>query len=98
MIVSKVQNQPNPDRVVVVPPQVSAADIASAPQASGVRTASATQTSPAKSATAGVSAPQVFASQDRIRARAFAIYEKRGSEAGSDMQDWLRAERQIQAR
>jgi hypothetical protein len=38
---------------------------------------------------------QVSASQDRIRERAFEIYEKRGSNSGNDMQDWLRAERQI---
>jgi hypothetical protein len=52
------------------------------------------QASPAKSATL----PQVSASQDRIRERAFEIFEKRGSEPGDDMQDWLRAERQILAR
>ncbi len=39
--------------------------------------------------------PQVFASQDQIRERAFEIYQKRGSKPGNDMQDWLRAERQI---
>jgi DUF2934 family protein len=39
--------------------------------------------------------PQVFASQDQIRERAFEIYKKRGSKPGNDMQDWLRAERQI---
>ena len=41
--------------------------------------------------------PQVSASQDRIRERAFEIYEKRGSKHGNDMQDWFRAERQILA-
>jgi hypothetical protein len=41
---------------------------------------------------------QVSAAQDQIRERAFAIYEKRGSRPGDEMQDWLRAERQIQAR
>jgi hypothetical protein len=39
--------------------------------------------------------PQISASQDRIRERAFEIYEKRGNKPGNDMQDWLRAERQI---
>ncbi|MGD0481427.1 MAG: DUF2934 domain-containing protein [Terracidiphilus sp.] len=38
---------------------------------------------------------QICASQDQIRERAFEIYMKRGSKPGNDMQDWLRAERQI---
>lgn len=37
-------------------------------------------------------------SQDRIRERAFQIYESRGSRPGHDIQDWLRAEHQILAR
>jgi hypothetical protein len=57
----------------------------------------APQVSPAKSAPVTASAPRVQASQDRIRERAFEIYEKRGSEHGDDMQDWFRAERQILA-
>jgi ABC-type tungstate transport system permease subunit len=53
----------------------------------------APQASPAKFATA----PQVSASQDRIRERAFEIFEKRGSKPGHDLQDWFRAERQVLA-
>jgi hypothetical protein len=34
-------------------------------------------------------------SQDRIRERAYALYESRGGEAGQDEQDWLRAEQEI---
>jgi hypothetical protein len=40
-------------------------------------------------------AREICASQDRIRERAFHIFESRGSEPGTDMQDWLHAERQI---
>jgi len=52
----------------------------------------------AKSAPVATSAPRIQASQDRIKERAFEIYEKRGGEHGHDMQDWLHAERQILAR
>jgi len=34
-------------------------------------------------------------SQDRIRNRAYALYESRGCEPGRDKQDWLRAESEI---
>jgi len=34
-------------------------------------------------------------SQDRIRERAYALYECRGREPGQDEQDWLRAEQEI---
>ena len=34
-------------------------------------------------------------SQDRIRERAYELYEGRGREAGQDEQDWFRAEREI---
>jgi hypothetical protein len=51
------------------------------------------QASPAIAA----SATQVSASQDRIRERAFEIFEKRGSKLGYDLQDWFRAERQVLA-
>jgi DUF2934 family protein len=34
-------------------------------------------------------------SQDRIRERAYELYESRGRRAGHDEQDWLRAEREI---
>jgi hypothetical protein len=40
-------------------------------------------------------APEVFVTRDRIRDRAFQIYEGRGSETGHDVQDWLRAELQL---
>jgi len=34
-------------------------------------------------------------SQDRIRERAYELYESRGCEQGRDEQDWLRAEQEI---
>lgn len=34
-------------------------------------------------------------SQDRIRERAYELYEGRGHEPGQHEQDWLRAEREI---
>jgi hypothetical protein len=37
------------------------------------------------------------ASLNQIRERAFQLFENRGSKHGHDMQDWLRAERQILA-
>jgi hypothetical protein len=43
------------------------------------------------------SVPQVRDSQDRIRERAFELFEKRGGVHGYDTQDWFHAERQIQA-
>lgn len=33
--------------------------------------------------------------QDRIRERAYELYESRGREPGQDQQDWLRAEREL---
>jgi hypothetical protein len=39
--------------------------------------------------------PNTVPSQDRIRERAYALYEGRGREAGQDEQDWIRAEREI---
>jgi DUF2934 family protein len=35
---------------------------------------------------------------DRIRARAYELYESRGREPGKDEQDWLRAEQEIRTR
>ncbi len=58
----------------------------------------APQASPGGSAPVAASAPRAQASPDQIRERAFEIFEKRGSRHGHDMQDWLRAERQILAR
>jgi hypothetical protein len=43
-----------------------------------------------------VIAPQVQASYRQISERAFEIFEKRGRTPGRDMQDWLRAECQLQ--
>jgi len=39
--------------------------------------------------------PGTAPSQDRIRARAYELYESRGREPGQDEQDWLCAEREI---
>ena len=39
--------------------------------------------------------PDTVAPQDRIRERAYELYESRGRESGQDEQDWLRAEREI---
>jgi hypothetical protein len=58
---------------------------------STVKKQSKVKTSPASKS----AAPVISASQDRIRQRAFHLYESRGSEPGYDMQDWLHAEQQI---
>jgi hypothetical protein len=42
--------------------------------------------------------PDVSISRDRIRDRAFQIYESRGGQPGYDAQDWLRAEIEIASR
>ena len=34
-------------------------------------------------------------SEDRIRERAYELYESRGREPGQDQQDWIQAEQQI---
>jgi hypothetical protein len=34
--------------------------------------------------------------QERIRRRAYELYVQRGSQAGSELDDWLRAEAEIQ--
>ena len=39
--------------------------------------------------------PDTAPSQDRIRERAYEIYEGRGRESGQEEQDWLRAESEI---
>lgn len=36
--------------------------------------------------------------RDAIAARAYALYQKRGDRVGSDLQDWLDAEREILSR
>jgi hypothetical protein len=51
----------------------------------------------AKPVAVAASAPRVYTSPDRIRERAFEIFEKRGSQPGHDLQDWFHAERQILA-
>ena len=61
---------------------------------SKVQKQSKVKTSPASKS----AAPEVGISHDRIRDRAFHIYESRGSEPGNDTLDWLRAETQIAGR
>ena len=39
--------------------------------------------------------PNTVSSQDRIRERAYELYEERGRGPGLDEQDWFRAEREI---
>lgn len=39
--------------------------------------------------------PDILPSQDRIRARAYELYESRGRENGQDERDWFRAEQEI---
>ena len=49
-----------------------------------------------KNPTAKISmVPGAVLSQDKIRARAYELYESRGRESGQEEQDWLRAEREI---
>jgi hypothetical protein len=42
--------------------------------------------------------PDTVPSQDRIRERAYQLYEGRGREPGQDEQDWLHAEREMLSR
>jgi hypothetical protein len=39
--------------------------------------------------------PDPVPPQDRIRARAYELYQSRGREPGQDLKDWLRAEQEI---
>ena len=49
-----------------------------------------------KNPTAKISmVPGAVLSQDKIRERAYELYESRGREPGQDEQDWLRAEQEI---
>jgi len=49
-----------------------------------------------KSSTGNVATiSDAISSQDRIRERAYELYESRGREPGSEEQDWFRAEREI---
>jgi Protein of unknown function (DUF2934) len=41
---------------------------------------------------------ETVSSQERIRERAYQLYESRGREPGLNEQDWLRAEREILTR
>ncbi len=50
------------------------------------------------SASAETSTSGIRVSSDDIRVRAFHMYQKRGSKHGHDIQDWLKAERQITQR
>jgi len=61
-----------------------------------VKQAKVIPTQPSASAEASTSGIRV--STDDIRVRAFHMYQKRGSKHGHDIQDWLKAERQITQR
>jgi len=50
------------------------------------------------SATTEASTSGIRVSLDDIRVRAFHIYKQRGCNHGYDLQDWLKAERQITQR
>jgi hypothetical protein len=39
--------------------------------------------------------PDPVLSQDKIRTRAYELYENRGCEHGRDEQDWIRAEQEV---
>lgn len=54
-------------------------------------TAVTPKSSPAKLAITPATVPP----RDRIRERAYELYESRGREPGQDEQDWFRAEREI---
>jgi len=89
MIVAKNKEQPKLNKVAVAAPQAAATSTTQT-QACAVKTAAA----PYASAVSTASAPQACA-YTQIQDRAFAIFEKRGSRHGHDLQDWLRAERQV---
>jgi len=42
--------------------------------------------------------PDAVPSQEKIRTRAYQLYESRGREPGQEEQDWLRAEKEILTR
>jgi hypothetical protein len=50
------------------------------------------------SAATETTASGIHVSLDDIRVRAFHMYQKRGGKHGYDIQDWLKAERQITQR
>ncbi len=39
--------------------------------------------------------PNTVSPQDRIRERAYELYESRGRESGQEEQDWFRAEKEL---
>ena len=41
--------------------------------------------------------PESLPLEDRIRVRAYELYVQRGSASGSELEDWLQAEQEIQA-
>ena len=53
-------------------------------------------TAPAR-AKPSVAQPEEFPLEERIRLRAYELYVQRGSESGSEFEDWLQAEEEIQA-
>jgi hypothetical protein len=91
MIKSKVQKQPKLNKAVIAAPQTSAVNSA-LPKVRDVQTAAV----PYASAVRSAAAPEACA-HSQIQDRAFAIFEKRGSKHGHDLQDWLSAERQVMA-
>jgi len=48
-----------------------------------------------RSSTGKVAIVDTVPSQDRIRVRAYELYQNRGREPGRDEQDWLNAEEEI---
>jgi hypothetical protein len=56
-----------------------------------LKTSDRPQNSPARLATM----PDTSPSQDRIRTRAYELYESRGREDGQEERDWFRAEQEI---
>jgi hypothetical protein len=50
---------------------------------------------PKSSSAKGARMTDTVPSQDRIRERAYELYEGRGREPGQEEQDWLHAEREI---
>jgi hypothetical protein len=61
------------------------------PRQSQANVAVAPKNSPAKLAMV----PNTVPPPDKIRERAYELYESRGREPGQDEQDWLRAEREL---
>ena len=70
------------------------------------QTATAETSAPPMTSASAVSTPTVVSGSptsspqsrlERIAQRAYSIYERRGGEDGSSMEDWLQAEREIDA-